>query len=39
VSGGLTPGGAKRGLAIATARVERGYQQFLADVRAPTFTR
>jgi hypothetical protein len=39
VSGGLTPGGSKRGLAIATARIERGYRQFLTDVRAPTFRR
>lgn len=35
VSTGLTPAGAKRGLAIATARIQRGYQQFLSDVHAP----
>lgn len=32
VSTGLTPAGAKRGLATATARTKRGYAQFLADV-------
>jgi hypothetical protein len=39
VTSGVTPSGAKRGLAIAAARIERGYQQFLADVHAPTFRR
>jgi hypothetical protein len=35
VSTALTPAGAKRGLAIATARIQRGYHQFLTDVHAP----
>jgi hypothetical protein len=39
VSTGLTPSGAKRGLAIATMRIQRGYQQFLTVVHAPTSAR
>jgi hypothetical protein len=39
VSTGLTPSGAKRGLAIATVRIQRGYQQFLTVVHAPTSAR
>lgn len=39
VSSALTPAGAKRGLAAATARIQRGYRQFLSDVHAPTSTR
>lgn len=39
VSTGLTPAGAKRGLALASARIQRGYHQFLGVVHAPTSTR
>jgi hypothetical protein len=39
VSTGLTPAGAKRGLALATARVQRGYAQFLTVVHPPTPSR